>query len=332
MAGVLLLLGPEEGEKTAFVEQLIERTAGEIGSPPEVRRFYPFETGVSDILAFVRNGSLFAQHRIVVVSKAEDIQRKAEVDLLLEYMKNPVSDATLLLLSDTVRDVNKRLDRAVAKASRKIFWEMFEDRKLEWINAFFRGRGLAIDRDAADFLLEMVQNNTKELRETCERLARYFGEGARLETRHIEQTIYHSKEENVFTLFDRVAARNLAASQEVLAKILLSGESDANAILAGLLWQIRRLARLKALANTGYSFEEAFSRIGLRSKRVQKVYLEAHRNYSMPEVENLIPLVEEFLVRVRSTSSELETLLIQLFLYYAVVRGGLPPRVAATAP
>ena len=145
--------------------------------------------------------------------------------------------------------------------------------------------------------------------------------------RTLESYIYHSKEESVFTLFDRLACRDLASAQAVLSKILLSRSSDPNAVLSGLLWQIRRLLRFKILLEAGYSSADTFPRLKIWNKRGQKIHLEGHKNYSRTEAEALITLVEEFSIRLRSTASDLGALLIQMFLYYAIVRGGRFPRM-----
>jgi DNA polymerase-3 subunit delta len=171
----------------------------------------------------------------------------------------------------------------------------------------------------------MVENNTRDLELECERLALFFGPGTVLHTETIAQYIYHSKEENVFTLFEKLAERDLAASQEILTKILLSKESDPTSLMGGLLWQIRKLIDLKRLMEENYSSEEAFSRINIKGKRRRAIYLAAHEAYSLIESQALISLVAEFDVRLRSFKTELHTVLMQLFLYYAIVRGGRMP-------
>ena len=45
---------------------------------------------------------------------------------------------------------------------------------------FFRGRGIQIEPQAVEFLLDMVDNDTRTLGGTCEKLALFFGPGSRL--------------------------------------------------------------------------------------------------------------------------------------------------------
>jgi DNA polymerase-3 subunit delta len=206
---------------------------------------------------------------------------------------------------------------------------MFENQKIDWIKDFFKKRGIEIDQEAVLFILEMIRNNTKDLKQECGRLADFFGEGANLRVETIEKYLYHSKEENVFSLFERIAARDLSASEEVLAKILLSRESHPASLLTGLLWQFRNLMKMKALLSQNYSAAEAFTQLHIRSKKSQRIYEEANRRYSLEETRLLIRLVHDFEIRVRNANHEISALLLQLFVYYAVQRGGQIPQITS---
>ena len=50
----LLLLGPEEGEKSAFVEKVRTALASRLGEPPETHRFYAGETPMADVVLCLR--------------------------------------------------------------------------------------------------------------------------------------------------------------------------------------------------------------------------------------------------------------------------------------
>ena len=191
-----------------------------------------------------------------------------------------------------------------------------------WILNFFKKRKIRIDSQAASFLLEMVENNTKELKEICEKLSIFFGKGSEIGYADVEKILYHSKDENVFTLFDKIAARDLDASLEVLAKLLLSREADPVGLLAGLLFQVRRLKALKLLIEKRYSYQEAFVQAKITGKRMQKIYSSALQHYTLRELQAIVQLIARFDYRVRSLGSVLHPNLLQLFLYYLIVRGG----------
>jgi DNA polymerase III subunit delta len=328
---VRLLLGPEEGEKAAFIEKIRAGLESRLGQAPEVTRFYAGETSVSEILLRLRNKALFSIHRLVIVGNAEEIKRADEVAALAEYCRAPAPDATLLLLSagfpseidrKIAGDQKKKSGGAVPFENQKVFWEMFDNQKQGWLASFFRQRRITIAPGAAEYILDMVENNTRDMRVECERLAQFFGPDTTLELSSVEQYIYHSKEENVFTLFDRICDRDLVASEEVLDQILLSREAEATQIASGLSMQFRKLAAFKRMLAENYQSSEAFPKLRIFSKKNQKTYLEGSRRFAEGEVEAVLSLLAAFDERLRSIKTDLHELLLRLLVYYIVARAG----------
>ena len=326
-----LLLGPEEGEKSAFVEKVRAALAKRIGEAPEAHRFYAGETPAAEIVRCLRNLSLFSRHRLVIVSNAEELKRAEEVNALVEYLASPADDATLLLLStgfsgDIDRkiagDQRRKTGGAVPFEAQKIFWELFDNQKQGWVTAFFRQRKIAIDPDAVEYLLDMVENNTRDMRVECDRLALFFGPGSTLTLDNVEHYVYHSKEENVFTLFDRICDRELLAAEETLDRILLSREAEATQLAAGLLMQFRRLAGYKRMLAANYESTEAFQKLRIFSKKNQKTYAEGSRRFSGEDLELIVRLLVQFDERFRSVKADLHELLLRLLVYYIVARAG----------
>ena len=326
-----LLLGPEEGEKAAFIEKTKQGLTERLGQAPELTRFYAGDARMAEVVQCLSNKTLFAGHRLVIVSNAENIKGAEEVGALVDYMKSPAPDATLLLVSPGLTgeidrkltgDSKKKTAGAIPFADQKIFWEMFENQKQGWVTGFFRQKKITIAPEAVEYILDMVENNTRDMRVECDRLAQFFGPDSVIGLDSVEQYIYHSKEENVFTLFDRICERSLAGSAEVLDKILLSREAEATQITSGLLMQFRRLASLKRMLAENYETAEAFPRLRIFSKKNQKTYIEGNRRYSAVEVQSVVQLLAEFDVRFRSVKGELHELLLHLLVYYIVQRAG----------
>ena len=325
-----LLLGPEEGEKSAFVEKIRSGLAAG-GEPPEVHRFYAGESSMTDVVRSLRNLSLFSRHRMVIVSDAEQIKGTEDVGALVEYLSSPAGDATLVLLSSgfsgeidrkIAGDSRRKTPGAVPPEHQKIFWELFDNQKQGWVSSFFRQRSITIAADAVDYLLDMVENNTRDMRVECERLAQFFGPGAALTLEGVEHYIYHSKEENVFTLFDRICGGELALAEEVLDRILLSREAEATQLVAGLLMQFRRLAGYQRMREANYESGEAFQKLRIFSKRNQKTYAEGNRRFTGEDLTVIIQLLVEFDARFRSVKADLHELLLRLLVYYLVAKSG----------
>lgn len=322
---VYLLLGPEEGVKREFLLDLKNRVLKEAGGNLEEFRYYPFEIAMAEVVSRIQNGSLFSNQKWVVIPQVETV-KQGEAAVLGAYCAKPAEDTTLALLSSgTDRDIAKAISKNIPKAQVKIFWELFENQKQNWIRSFFQKWNIQINEDTVELILELVENNTWELRRECEKLALFFGEGRKLSRDDVDHYIYHSKEENVFTLFDRFAGGEFIRALEVLNKIGLSGEFQPVQLLGGLLWQFKRLHSLSLQVEGHIPFEEACRKLRIMGKRMQRIYRQAQQRYSSRDVERIIAQAEKTDGSLREGSGSAQGLILEMFLYYAVEKKGRIP-------
>jgi DNA polymerase-3 subunit delta len=318
---VYLLLGPEMGDKEEYITQLKTAFAGQKGREPEVFKYFPYDINMVDVISLLNNGMLFSEYKVVIIESIHDL-KKSDLNALLEYCRNPSSLSTLILCSDQVKSPDSRLEKAVPPENKKIFWELFENQKKGWIVNFFKKHDITLEEDALDFLVEVMETNTKNMRMECARLADFFDRGTRIKYGDIENFIYHSKEENVFTLGDRIMQRDFMQAMEILQKILLSKDDDPVRIISGILWQVRLLLAFETQLEQGFRAEEIFARLKVKGKRRQAVLFEGRKNYSKSELELIIILTAQFEVLLRSMGQELHSLLLELFLYAIIIKGG----------
>jgi DNA polymerase III subunit delta len=318
---VYLLLGPEHGEKALFVRKLKQEVKNQSAGSFEEYRFYPFETEIQQIVGILRNGSLFSEFKIVTLYQVETITKKVEIETILHYLRQPPRDAVLLLISDDVR-IDNRLKSKLPKESVKIFWEMFENKKQDWVSSFFSKYGKQIQPEAADVILELVENNTLDLQRECRRLMLHYEEKQIIGPADVEAFLYHSKEENVFTLFDKIVKKDFEGSLEIAEKLALSGETNSIQLLGGLLWQFKRLQLINYYLQNHFGFDEACKKCGIKSKKAQSSYQGALENYPGDSVNNIIRLISRYDYLVREAKSETETIVFSLFLYCCIKKNG----------
>jgi DNA polymerase-3 subunit delta len=302
-----LFLGPELGEKLDALEKI--RRA--LPKDTEETSFYAGETPVQDIASIVKNGSLFAPSRLFIIKNVEQIKKKDEAELLISCMENPQDDTVLVLVSEETK-IDKRLEDSVPKEQKTIFWELFENKKTEWVEAFFRRENCRIDEGGIAAILEMVENNTDALGRECSRLILFLGKDRTITGEDVEKCLSHTREESAFTLFASLARGNLSGSLEIL-KSLLGAKESSQAILAGLAWCFRKLRDYLALSASGASNDFELKKIGLGSSRVRSDYIEAAKRW--PNADGLLALAAEYEYLLRSSGSALEDILMDKFIY-----------------
>lgn len=325
LAPAYLLLGPEKGLKDDFIREIRETLTKISGQDLEETRHYAFETEIPSLVSELQNGSLFSSARLVFLLSAEEIKKKSDLDLLKDYLKNPSPEVTLILISEETKfdeSVKKALEKH-SKDSVKIYWEMYESQKKGWLINHFRTLGLTIGQDESEFLLEMVENSTDQLKSEGEKLLSFYGKGRTLTLDDLETYLSHSKEETVFSLFEMTMEGDMEQTMEVLHKILLSQDKDAVGLLSGLLWQFRNLLTLRQHLDQGLPSDEAFLQGKIRTtKKGKTTYLKGSQRFSTKDLETVIILFSEYEVRLRGARTEWQSLILELFLYQILIKKG----------
>ena len=320
---IYLFLGPEIGQKADEILKIQDTFQKQAGEDSEIHKFYPYDTSMGQVISLMKNGALFSSYKFVTFMNVEEL-KKDEIAELISYIKSPGTECTLFLVSDKT-SVDKKITTAIPGKAVRIFWELFENQKKSWISNFFRKEKIEITDDAIEMILEMVENNTNDMRNACSKLSIFFGENSRIEEEDIEHFIYHSKEENVFTLFKKIATGDFSSSVEILHKIALSGEGSPVQLISGLQWQFRKLLTLSQLFSKRYNREEALSKAQIRGKRNQQTYLNGLNSYSTRELQNIIVLIAKYDILARELNKDNHLILMELFIYYCVTKKGTLP-------
>jgi DNA polymerase-3 subunit delta len=307
-----LFTGPEIGEKADETAKVRAALREKYGDTLEETSFYALENSVGEMTGIMLSGSLFSSARLFIIKNAEAIKKKEEVKALVQVLENLDGTTTVILLSD-----ENGIDRAIEKAvggNKKIFWEMFDSRKKEWLQSFFRREGFAITENAVDTILEMVENNTDALRSQCRNLLLFCDKTKPVTEADVERLLSHTRSESTFTLFSAVASGSIEKSLEILHTLLDAKEGSVS-IFAGLLWCWHKLRDYKMLLASGGANDLELKKIGLSSSKVRQDYINAARIYSAESVDRCITLAAETDIQIRSAGPSLERLLLELYLY-----------------
>ena len=305
-----IFLGPEIGKKQDAIEDIRKKFAK--GGSLDEFSFYASETPALKIAEAVQNHSLFAQSRLFIVKNADQFKKKDEISLIASCMEELESDSVMILVSDEFK-LAAGLDNCCPSANRKIFYEMFENQKTEWVQSFFRREGRKISPDGVDLILEMVENNTDALKRECSRLMLFLPNDRPVEADDIEKWLSHNREESAFTLFSRIATGDVPKAIESLHTLLAAKESPI-AILAALASCFRKLRAYLALSREGKadnSFE--LKKIGLSHPKAKSDYAAAARRYTAAAVDACLAITAEYDVLTRSSSSALESVLMDTY-------------------
>lgn len=316
---VYILAGPETGLKDSFVAEVLAavRADGE----PDFYRLYADDTPPSSLAAMLRNGSLFASWIVIEYRNVDQLSKKEDIQVLADYCSQP-ADHTILLLETDGYGVPKPIEAKVPASCRKTFFEMFESELGGWIRRTLRSSGIDIDDAAVESILELVPHESSALNAACLVLSSSFPPSSRLGADDVEKAITHSRPEDAFSLFARIAEGDLAAALSALDAVLDDRKGDANQIIAALVWSFRRLLRIHEAVDAGERFEDVCLREQARSKTAQRQLREALRRYEHRDCLRIITALSETEAFLRTNGAAPSRQILQLLVDAIVTRKG----------
>ncbi|QTQ15573.1 DNA polymerase III subunit delta [Treponema parvum] len=338
---VYLYTGPEFGERNAAVDSVKSALKKKYGaqssaalpeknsSPIDEYLYYASETDFSEVLTTLQSSSLFVPASCVVLREAELLKNKRDIDLLSSWAASSSGENSVLILVSDEISIDAKVEKLIPKTNRKIFWEMFEDQKREWLEKFFLKSGYKLESEAAETILDLVENNTEALKNECSRFFLCLPQGKEVTVSDVENILAHNREESAFTLFDAMADFKLRPENRfenallILQKIRLSKGFSSVMLIAGLVSCFRRLSLWHSLHSNG-AFPDDFTlkTKGFTSKKARTQYACASKVWTSGQTTAIIALLAASDVSIRASGAQFEETELQMMLYAIIMKGG----------
>ncbi len=233
---------------------------------------------------------LMARFRLVELDEPEAIGKGRGpanpklLDNLVEYIAAP-NPSTVLVITSSGIDARSRLVTAAKKtgAVEKFDGLKRNDEAVDFVHDHARGVGRAIDRAAADALVQRVGTSPSALLSAFEQVATYAGVDARIELAHVEAVIADAREAVVFDLTDAVGAGRHERALVVLRKIFAQGQGGMSEA-APLVGMLARQLRLLMLAHGCELRSGALEEKAGVPPFVARKLLEQARTFSLPRL------------------------------------------------
>ena len=326
-APIYLYTGPEAGERKEAVEKIKKTLRKDFGDLEEYN-FYASETSVNEFMSVLQNESLFSSATCVVVKNAEVIKKKEDIETIVNWVSSVNTQSSVLILTSDSVSIDTKIEKAVPTQNKKIFWEMFEDRKLSWVFDFFKKNGYSITEDAANAILELVENNTEALRNECLRFFVCFPSSKEITESDVESILVHNREESAFSLFDSISNPSVSENErlqkglEILQRIRLSKDNSSVMLIAGLTSCFRKLSTYHKLQSARMNDDFNLKINGFSSKKMKTQYNRASKVWTVGQVVAILSLLSSADMSIRSSGTLLEDTLLQKLLYEIIIKKG----------
>ncbi len=340
MADIYILLGPEEGEKNNLIRK-IKGSLLESFPDTECYSFFVGDDDESNYIAAVSQPSLFASHRFIVIKGLDELKKSDPVYLqTIEAVKDNQSDLTLIITSTetALSKFDKVILDAAGKERTRIFWELKESEKIEWIRNKAKEEHFNITPDAIREILNTVENNTEEMKNLVLSITNFLrikGEKNTIERDDIEAYSTASRGENGYTLFRALGERDLERALNIVGSIALNDSRNILPAFTVVGNQFRRIEEALKMRSRGMAERTIFETLvafttyttPFKGKpgvnfREAELFKTTMRNYSLEDVERIILLIGKADTLLKAASSDSLVMTSELLVYSIIVSKG----------
>jgi DNA polymerase III subunit delta len=260
--------------------------------------------------------------RLVVVHGVER-WRKADIEALADYLRDPVQGAVLALVAEEPPRGSTLVNLA-EKQGRVLRFDVPKPSNLHsWARAELKRLGVIADAEAARALVELVGDDTVALAGELEKLAAW-ADGEPVGRAEVEQLAAPGREAAAWALTDAWGARDLPSLLEACDQALEKKEPFLLAV--GLASHVGRVRAAQALAEQGLRSREVAARLKMKEFPARKALQHAER-YSREELDSALVRLAELDAAIKGASK----LSAELELVRALIDVTRPAEPAAVA-
>lgn len=263
-----LLLGEDRGAKEEVISALKEHLFGdeeqkESGSSV----FFGDEASVYEIVETLATSSIFSDKRMVIV---HGFDRIGNIKPLLDYVKAPISDTVLLLLTDKTSVPKSTKTAAAGTGKAAVFWPMFQDEGERWLSRYLKSTGVETKPDAVKYIIEVTGTGKLELKSQAEHIINYLEEGEVLTFETAKSIIARLYRYTVFDLSNRLFVARAGEIVQVFRWLVRTGE-DLVKLEYFCSRELRKILRAHSMQSNHYTFGQIEQSLSFRKNEASRI-------------------------------------------------------------
>jgi len=267
------------------------------------------EVEPASLMDTARTFPMFVHQRMIVVKQAHNL-RTDQLDLLLDYIADPVPECCLIFCADKI-DKRKKFFQQFKKTGELVEFKPLYPNK---IPAFVRERVRTLDKmfseDAMALFCRRVGSNLSEIVTELNKLCNYCGDTRLIDVADVAAVVSDTRIDSIFDLTDAIGGKDLSRSLILLERLQDEGEAPLK-ILAMVTRHFRQLWKAKSLLAQGVAHQEIARRVRINPYFLPDVVRQAEKisSHSFPES---FELFIELDLALKSSGAQPKALLQQL--------------------
>ena len=277
-----LFFGEEEFLIQEAIELIIKKVVDPGASDFNFNTLYCRDTRASELVNLCQTIPFMSEKRLVI-ARDFDAFKAADLEELMPYLKDPSPSTCLVLVSNESRYEKKTVTTAVeARGAVTRFFPLLDREMVPWIEGWAKGRGLSVQRDAAQYLWQTTGNDLRKIGNELEKVEIYIKGRKAIAFEDVKAVVGDFREYTSFDLAAAIGAKNREKAFLILARLIQEGEAPVG-LLGSIAWNFRRLFRAKSLEAAGIGYEEIKKKLGVIFHQ-SATFQEQMRRYSLDEI------------------------------------------------
>ncbi|MBS1790862.1 MAG: DNA polymerase III subunit delta [Acidobacteria bacterium] len=223
---------------------------------------------LDEAIALAKQFPMISARRMIVVTGFEAISDDDQLELLKNYLRNPVETSVLVFVSDGL-DNRRNISTMLRKTCEVVSFEALDERggAPTWIRDYVTRAGCSIDQASATYLVGMVGVDLLRLSNELDKLIAFVGDKGRITQDEIDGLVRHSREHSNFELTDAIVEGNRKKALSLLHRIFDNASDSPQTlslmILGAIASNYRKMLGAKELMRQNAPNSEVAKLVGL---------------------------------------------------------------------
>ena len=299
-----------QGEESFYIDQITDYI--ETNCLKETEKsfnqavMYGKDVMMNQVISTARHFPMMSERRVVIVKEAKDIQdigREEGQRLLIDYLDNP-APSTVLVFAHKYKKIDGRKPLAKALAKKSVFLNTTRLRDYElpqWINAYVKSKGLAINYRSVQLLAEYIGANLERLSNEISKVAINLRKGEEINESLIQQYVGINKDYNVFELQKAISGKDILKANKIIH--YFSANIRANPIIPMIALLYSYYTRLLLVHSAKDKSDTGLSGVLKIPPFVVKEYKVAANHYALAKVIQNIKYLREADLKTKGINS-----------------------------
>jgi DNA polymerase III subunit delta len=281
------------GEEEFLIQETLDLIIREIVDPASAdfnfNIVYCRDTSAAEIVSLAQTLPFMSEKRLIV-AKEVDAFKTADLEALVPYLNDPSPATCLVMVSGQGKYEKKSVISAVEAHGAVVrFYPLLEREIAAWIEGWARMRGLSLQRDAAQYLWQIIGNDLQKIVNELQKVEIYIKEGKAITFEDVKTVVGDFREYTSFDLAASVGQKDAGKALLILSRLIQEGEAPVG-LLGSIAWNFRRLLQAKAMEQAGWGSDEILRKLRVIFHQTA-IFKEQLRRYTMDELRGVFPVM-----------------------------------------